>query len=315
MNNRNGYLDFLRSTSAFFVVVGHFRYLIFIKSSSLGASVVLLMTGFAHQSVIVFFVISGYLIGGKLLANNCNLITFNEFKSSYLTNRIARIVPAYVAALFLTVLIDSFVKIISFDINLHGEIERVRQSFTVLPSFFQITTHAFLIQSIFNTSFGSNQPLWSISYEWIIYFLFPLILYNRYAGIFVAVLLFCHNYNFLFYFLMWLVGAFASYFYQKSIEVKYEFYNVFFITLILLLLVLSKYIENQNMGLTQLVLDFLLAVAIAYSINTTGSKFPIALNNFFRFFASFSFSLYLIHFPLMILFFVCCTKCYVHKVC
>lgn len=59
------YLDFLRGTSSLLVVVGHFRYLIFAKAPGILPSSVLFLTGLARQAVVVFFVLSGYLIGGE----------------------------------------------------------------------------------------------------------------------------------------------------------------------------------------------------------------------------------------------------------
>lgn len=62
-------LNFLRWIAAFLVVVGHLRSLMFPEYSklvnpSIFQKIFYFITGLGHEGVIIFFVISGFLVGG-----------------------------------------------------------------------------------------------------------------------------------------------------------------------------------------------------------------------------------------------------------
>jgi len=79
------------------------------------------------------------------------------------------------------------------------------------------TANLLFLQSIFSPSFGSNGALWSLSYELWAYILFPLgirILAKRTGatvrGLYVslaAAIVFCGGTRFFYYFALWLLGA------------------------------------------------------------------------------------------------------------
>ncbi len=65
------HFDLLRGLAAIFVLIGHWRNLFFLDFSELTVHRALLfvpyiLTGAGHQSVILFFVLSGYFIGGTV---------------------------------------------------------------------------------------------------------------------------------------------------------------------------------------------------------------------------------------------------------
>lgn len=66
------WLDLIRYIAALLVVVGHFRAEFFVNYDDLAASqkgatmsILYVMTSLGHVSVIIFFVLSGYLVGGR----------------------------------------------------------------------------------------------------------------------------------------------------------------------------------------------------------------------------------------------------------
>ena len=66
---RNLWLDLLRGLSALVVCLGHLRNAILVDGSDLIHPSITLkafyfITGFGHQAVMVFFVLSGYFVGG-----------------------------------------------------------------------------------------------------------------------------------------------------------------------------------------------------------------------------------------------------------
>jgi len=78
-------LNTLRWVSAFLVVIGHLRSFIFINYAGVEQQNLLVklfyyITGFGHQAVMVFFIISGYLVGGGLLMKYKE----NKLDSTYL---------------------------------------------------------------------------------------------------------------------------------------------------------------------------------------------------------------------------------------
>jgi len=62
-------LNFLRWFAALMVVVGHLRSFLFVEYNLVEHKTIFIklfyfITGFGHQAVIIFFMISGYLVGG-----------------------------------------------------------------------------------------------------------------------------------------------------------------------------------------------------------------------------------------------------------
>jgi peptidoglycan/LPS O-acetylase OafA/YrhL len=65
-------LDLLRGSAAFLVLSGHLRSYIFqsygeLAQESLPVKAFYFGTGLGHQAVIIFFALSGFLVGGKAL--------------------------------------------------------------------------------------------------------------------------------------------------------------------------------------------------------------------------------------------------------
>ena len=83
MQTENKYLgfDFLRGFAAFLVVISHLRNFLFVDFSevvnpSLFDQAFYFVTGLGHQAVMVFFVLSGFFVGGSVW----NKIQAKKFK-------------------------------------------------------------------------------------------------------------------------------------------------------------------------------------------------------------------------------------------
>lgn len=67
---QSDFLNLTRWVAAWFVVAEHLRALVFADFGVANASSLwlpfYLLTGFGHEAVMIFFVISGYLVGGKV---------------------------------------------------------------------------------------------------------------------------------------------------------------------------------------------------------------------------------------------------------
>ena len=73
IRSRNTTLDVIRALAAIEVILSHLRGFIFTDFGQLMHANILVkafdfITGFGHQAVVIFFVLSGYLVGGSIIA-------------------------------------------------------------------------------------------------------------------------------------------------------------------------------------------------------------------------------------------------------
>jgi peptidoglycan/LPS O-acetylase OafA/YrhL len=167
----------LASLAVFFC---HARALFFVEYGSvfqpnLFVKFLYFITGFGHQAVMLFFVLSGYLISSNILHQRKK----REWKwSLYLANRFTRLYIVLIPALLLTTFWDYYGIFAFGTSNIYGGLGS-----SVLPDgiMSQIGAQVFIgnalfLQNIFVPSFGSNAPLWSLNYELWYYILLPLLL-------------------------------------------------------------------------------------------------------------------------------------------
>jgi peptidoglycan/LPS O-acetylase OafA/YrhL len=217
------HLDAVRGAAALAVVAYHIRYKFFLDYSEVHSSDLLThgfyaATSFGHDAVMVFFVLSGYLITGTVLKD---VRTDRWSWGRYLLNRLTRLYVVLIPGLLLTVGWDL--------LGLH--LFPAHPAYTGMP---QAWTHDFfdvretLTPAIFfaNATFrhaisgisalGSNSPLWSLTYEFAYYMVFPAALLATVPRIAIvprvvfaamAILLAYHfGPRILLYFPIWLLG-------------------------------------------------------------------------------------------------------------
>jgi peptidoglycan/LPS O-acetylase OafA/YrhL len=216
------HLDALRGIAAVGVCWNHLRDLLLTDYSSLPhhnplLSMFYLATGLGHQWVMIFFVLSGYLVGGSVLR------AFEQDRwswRSYLLNRMTRLYAVLIPALLLGGVLDlagihffGTGGIYGAKIGSH-ELTVAVQTRLHLPIL--LGNYAFL-QGILVSVFGSNAPLWSLANEFWYYLAFPLIMIacairssvvQRILSVvlLVAILLFVGHWIDL-YLLIWLMGV------------------------------------------------------------------------------------------------------------
>src|SRR4051794_3922354 len=108
MNDARLYnLDFLRGLAAFLVLSGHLRSFVFRSFAELEEHAGLFLrafyfvTGLGHQAVIIFFALSGFLVGGKAIED----LTNERFSwARYLLRRLTRLWIVIIPAMALTLL-------------------------------------------------------------------------------------------------------------------------------------------------------------------------------------------------------------------
>lgn len=174
-------LDVSRGLAALAVVVQHARtYLFadlnFLRPQPLAVRAVYFLTGFGHAAVMVFFVLSGFLVGGSALA----AIEEGRFSwRRYLLQRGTRLWIVLIPALALTALWDRAGLLIAAHpatLALHARSNAfLGHPWTVeghgLAAF---AGNALFLMNFLVPTFGSNGSLWSLANEFTYYILFPL---------------------------------------------------------------------------------------------------------------------------------------------
>jgi peptidoglycan/LPS O-acetylase OafA/YrhL len=175
-------LDLIRGCAAVAVFMGHLRAAVFVGSAeiikiSLPAKLFYFFTGLGHQAVLVFFVLSGYFVGGSIAASHQK----GRWSAvNYTISRASRIWIVLIPSLLLTLLLDLLGRAITNGAGYDGGYERVMNSGPTSSnpldlSFLTFFGNVFALQTIWAPVFGSNGPLWSLANESWYYVLFPLL--------------------------------------------------------------------------------------------------------------------------------------------
>lgn len=307
------WLDWARAVAAFIVFAGHCRSFCFQTWSTGGAGgkIGLLpfyfITGLGHQAVVVFFVLSGYLVGGSVLKELME--TGSIHLGRYSVSRIVRIHSVLVPALLLGGLWDflgthwlhasaiysqsHFRYVLFWDVGRNLDV----------PTFLG---NLACLQTVFVPVFGSNGPLWSLAYEFWYYFLFPAVLLIFWRGVPAAVrvlglgatglLLWLLGVGGLFGFLIWLAGAGVR-LCPARLAPKWPLAGATFLAALLLV----KSPLPGRLGLNTLSDDM---VALGFcvlllSITHRPPQAGKALSRWGKQCAGFSYTLYACHFPLL----------------
>lgn len=168
-------LDMIRGLAAVAVLIGHVRGLFFVDFGALETPSVFLramyaVTGLGHQAVMVFFVLSGFLVGGSVLKT---VRTWSW--RQYLVHRLTRLYIVLLPALFLTACAD-FVgwRLPSAPAYYAGIIPHFNSAaYRLHLSWTAFAGNAVFLQTIAVPTFGSDDPLWSLANEFWYYLLFP----------------------------------------------------------------------------------------------------------------------------------------------
>ena len=135
------------------------------------------MTGFGHAAVMVFFVMSGFLVGGKAL-EQIGAGTFSWQK--YVADRTGRLYGVYLVALLLGGTLDyfgyhHFNGFGLYDRSFSGNFAAVNYDFHagLTPTVFAL--NLVMCQTILGPVFGSNSPLWSLANEFWYYLAGPIL--------------------------------------------------------------------------------------------------------------------------------------------
>ena len=171
------FLDLSRWGASILVVLTHVRSLVLVDyehvfvSHNVAIKALYFVTNFGHAAVIIFFVISGYLVGGRTLIK-ARLRGFSPI--DYAIHRFVRIYIVLVPAIVLGFLLDWAGSRYFDDLGLYshtGPFNISSLRFSAVDHLTAVTALGNLLQlqTITVPPLGSNGPLWSLASEWWYY--------------------------------------------------------------------------------------------------------------------------------------------------
>jgi peptidoglycan/LPS O-acetylase OafA/YrhL len=302
------FLYLLRWVSALVVVVGHARMsgriIIGENDSSLLRAVYHYLASHSHAAVIVFFVLSGYVIAhscDKKLARE-NGYSFRD----YFLDRWSRIYSVLLPALLLTLSLDLLGNLLWPTIYHYEAL--FPQSHLLLRFLINLTS----LQGIwgFRAQFGSDSALWSIGYEFFYYMLFGVIIWRKQLfrkqwifGGTVILMMLAIGPTVVSYSLIWLLGV-AGYKIASRRPVSCSGWVA--LAVIAAVFASNHYLEYRKvLGLPEYLRDLLFAIPLTLliTLDFPMPKLSPVVTRFNKQMADFSYSLYAYHLPIMYFFY------------
>lgn len=183
------FADMARWIAAAMVMVGHLRNPLLLgygdlpeDGRPLWVKGLYFVTGYHAEAVLVFFVLSGFLVGGLSMAR-ASRGTFDP--QGYAIDRVSRLFIAFVPAVLLTLALDwagsTWLAASGLYDGTHPMIaEKLKgQAFTDHLSLPILLGNLAMLQNYYVPPLGSNDPLWTLSTEFWFYFVFGAVLAGK----------------------------------------------------------------------------------------------------------------------------------------
>lgn len=299
-------LSLLRAVAALEVAAGHLRSEIYpglrsLQDPPLAYQVFAFVSGFAHQAVIVFFLISGWLVGGSLM----NRLHQPRALANYAIDRVTRLWTVLLPTLVLILLVG-----LAIGAAQPGTVDLSPANDYSAPSF---VGNLLGLQTFLVPNFGGNYALWSLTYETWYYVQFPLLAlvlfgHGRFtrgacAAAFVVLVIVLPKMISM-YFMLWLLGAAFS-------RLELHCGNGLRLVLGLLTTGLFSYYRltgsNNELVPESFVQDMICSVPLLLLLSSLhqpivpSSPRFLRVNRIATLFSDFSFTLYVTHLPLIFL--------------
>lgn len=306
--------DILRGIAALTVLFAHVIQ-VYIRRLYIGDEIIFDISGtLASHAVIIFFLLSGYLITASIIGNSKYNEKFDYI--GYLKARVIRIYPPLIGAILLVLCCWALIHGLNLPGKIHYGISTdtlvVRDSFILTPR------DILLALAMRNGMLQVNGPLWSLSLEFILYIIAMFvtlaitakILMARLVWMMVAIFVFAYgmklNTNFSFFALVWLGGSLSAIVISMgkldNVTIHGRFlFIIVVVSLFVVAIVNPKLISIQNVyPISNTIIRILFCFFYLYLMFMTnildGIKSEILIKS-----GSYSYSLYIIHFPILLL--------------
>jgi peptidoglycan/LPS O-acetylase OafA/YrhL len=319
-------LDVLRALAAFVVMVGHARWVLWEGYSEgylkhpeqygmIGKIAVygLSIFRYGHEAVLLFFVLSGFVIHLRYARNLAANPDAGFDWWPFLVRRIRRIYPPFLFILLLTFILDRVGMQMGWSIYQQQTPNEILNN-NVHPNHGWINLFGNLLfwQNGQVTVWGSNGPLWSLKYEWWFYMLYPILFWvtrkSVYGALLLVLALFATGHFlgatssfFLFsvfgYLLSWWLGALLADIYAGRFRLKFSWLAPFSL-LIPFLLYKGAAIGNELLRDTCWALGFTALIAACFWLQEIGVYFRFLKR--LKWLSECSYTLYIIHFPIFV---------------
>ncbi|MBL9175230.1 MAG: acyltransferase [Verrucomicrobiales bacterium] len=315
-------LNLSRWVAAFVVVMGHTAHFVLARVGTPSdrpawLTAVYVLRNCHLQAVWVFFVLSGFLVGGGVLARHRE----GRFQFlPYLVNRVSRIYPVLIAALVLGAACD-LTGLRWFDRD--GVYEDRQQ----VPDFEHAQVREQLswsvagwnllnLQTVASPVLGSNLPLWSLANEWWYYLLFPALVLGTFpktrlpvrgaALLFVAGAVLVFPRGMLVLGLVWGLGALASE-WRHPVRMPVPLALIVFGGMVLAngsgvtARVLTRFLPPPLHLVTSALMVGFAFILVLLAVRSASTQVPLPGEAWHERLADFSYSLYLSHYPMLLL--------------
>jgi peptidoglycan/LPS O-acetylase OafA/YrhL len=312
-------LDITRGIAAIVVLLSHSRAYLFLDYKLLPANEINIfvdffyfITGLGHESVMIFFVLSGFLVAGSV-QRNFNNNTFSW--KLYLINRLSRLWIVFIPALFLTLFWDKIGILITgsdYYNGALGDVLAVGPNAPVEHNYSVFLKNTLFLQNIISPVFGTNGVVWSLANEFWYYILFPfcLSLINNIRQIkYFKILLIISIIGVILKFLpveiingfgIWLIGYLAYVLINKTNLSKYLnkiIPRILILILFIFILGISRIYKDFNLLNEYLVgVIYSLVLISFYNIEIKN----VSIKRFFNVLSNISYTLYLVHVPIIV---------------
>lgn len=283
------------------VVVQHCRSLVikdYSPSSHGLAKFLYALTGFSHQAVVIFFVISGYLVGGKAVRLWRESRVTELAAKKFVIDRFSRIF----IVLWPVLAITAFVALVAPDARIlhdsHWSIGLADVRGSTTPGSW--ASHVVLLNELAAPGVEWNRSLWSLTFEWTYYMIAAAMLLavirrpSRFAiaigayAIGLIVLSAIARPQLLAMFPFWIAGAIASQ--VRRLRAPWLTIPLFFVALLAARIDVLRWPQDAFVAF---------ATALLVADNWFREKQPLPGLGYEL--ASFSFSLYALHMPIVLL--------------
>ncbi|RZK40971.1 MAG: acyltransferase [Hymenobacter sp.] len=289
------FLDGIRFVAAATVLVAHCQAIWFPERESNP-----LPSNLSHGAVVLFFVLSGFVIAHTTSSNN-------RSGKEYAIARLSRLYSVFLPALVITVICALLVK--ELVPAIYGKYQQNHVAFRYIVSLLFCNEIWFLSSAPL-----VNGPIWSLSYEFWYYAIFGSFFYKKPGLLGYAIpLVICliAGPKILLLMFMWLIGWLAYHLSKPAVSKP----TAWSITIILLLAAILSVVFLPSLpnavNTTKLhwadkfVSDFIVSVlvgtAFCYLPSGENTNRHSAITKWFRGLADLTFPIYVLHFPLLIL--------------